>query len=29
MAGQRIVVVLKRVLPYSWFERIVGAALGL
>lgn len=29
MAGQRIVVVLKRVLPYSWFERIVGAALGV
>jgi len=28
-AGQRIVVLLKRALPYSWFERIVGAALGV
>ncbi len=29
MAGQRIVVLIKRALPYSWFERIVGAALGV
>ncbi len=29
MRGQRIVILLKRALPYSWFERIVGAALGV
>jgi NAD(P)-dependent dehydrogenase (short-subunit alcohol dehydrogenase family) len=29
MAGQRVVILLKRVLPYSLFERIVAAALGV
>jgi len=29
MWDQRMVLPLKRWLPYSWFERILGAALGV
>jgi hypothetical protein len=28
MPSQRVVLPLKRLLPYRWFETVVGAAMG-